>query len=420
MQEKASTTPSVKIEMLGKFSVSVDGKMLTDGSDRKRQMWYMLQYLIANRNKSVSQESLIDLLWEDKDSENPVNALKNLVYRVRSLTKEVCPGQNIELIISKNNAYCWNNSLDCFVDTEEFEKCAGQAAVVQLSALESAAASAASKEPQTALKDEEQLALLRRAVELYSGEYLPGSSMQDWVIIESAHLARLYFNSIHRLVDLLSVRGLNEEIISVCEKAISIYPFEESLHELLIRAYISAGQQAKAMSHYQYISDMFYEKMGVKLSKNLRGLMNDLSKSMSGVENDLDVIKNDLSEQSADCAFFCEYEIFKNLYRVEARMASRFGQAVFVALISLEPADKLTLRMVNDIMAQLKIVIVGSLRKSDIVARYSNSQYVLMLPSLTYENGQMVLKRIIGRFEEVNRNRVAYLSTKLNPLSPIN
>ena len=40
----------------------------------------------------------------------------------------------------------------------------------------------------------------------------------------------------------------------------------------------------------------------------------------------------------------------------------------------------------------------GCLRAGDVVARYSGSQYVVLLPTCTYESGKMVLKRIEDNF----------------------
>jgi hypothetical protein len=42
-----------------------------------------------------------------------------------------------------------------------------------------------------------------------------------------------------------------------------------------------------------------------------------------------------------------------------------------------------------------------------------------MLPTLTFENGQMVLNRIVKKFSEGNKYREIRLSTKLNPLTPL-
>ena len=46
-------------------------------------------------------------------------------------------------------------------------------------------------------------------------------------------------------------------------------------------------------------------------------------------------------------------------------------------------------------MEHLNTSILNSLRCSDVFTRYSISQYLILLPTVTAEKGEMVLKRII-------------------------
>ena len=70
-------------------------------------------------------------------------------------------------------------------------------------------------------------------------------------------------------------------------------------------------------------------------------------------------------------------------------------------------------------MDKVKSAIQSSLRRGDVAALFSPSQYVLMLPTLTFENGQMVMERIIRRFKKDNPRLQAMLLHRLQPLDPI-
>ena len=70
-------------------------------------------------------------------------------------------------------------------------------------------------------------------------------------------------------------------------------------------------------------------------------------------------------------------------------------------------------------MDKLKACIFNSLRSSDIFSRYSVSQYILMLPTTSYESGERVLKRIAGEFQKSNNNDRIILQYKLQPLEPV-
>lgn len=107
---------------------------------------------------------------------------------------------------------------------------------------------------------------------------------------------------------------------------------------------------------------------------------------MHNVEMDLAAIKEDLGEVSRlPGAFFCDYAIFKNIYRVNARVMARSGMPIHIGLITVtdnrgEVPDVNTIKRV---MAELQALVVEHLRRGDTVAMYSSTQLVLMLPQTT-------------------------------------
>jgi GGDEF domain-containing protein len=54
-------------------------------------------------------------------------------------------------------------------------------------------------------------------------------------------------------------------------------------------------------------------------------------------------------------------------------------------------------------------VLVNGLRRGDVVSRYSDAQYVLMLPGANFEDSQMVMNRITAAFRKHK-----YIPVKLN------
>ena len=48
------------------------------------------------------------------------------------------------------------------------------------------------------------------------------------------------------------------------------------------------------------------------------------------------------------------------------------------------------------------MVLDRSLRIGDVAAKYSDSQFIVLLPSCPYEGGNMVAERIIRAFEQAN------------------
>ncbi len=391
----------VEIKMLGGFSIKRGNMVLTDDLRRTKQPWILLEYLIANRQTAISQEKLYELLWPDGDCESPSNALKNLIYRIRNLLEGLCHGGASDFIVFTRNNYAWNNEIPCTVDIEEFEQYFMEARM-------------------PGIPEDESIRFYRLATACYKGEFLPKSSSEDWVVFRNTHYARIYMECVQSLSTLLLKNGQHEETVALCEKAIGFEPFEEPVHEILIQAYLAAGYRQKAVDHYEYISNLFNEKLGVRLSGRFREHMEKIFETMSGTENDLAVISKDLNESTlSSSAYYCDYAVFRNLYRIEARFAERHNQSVLIALLTLSSSSpQPDPGRIVDAMSMLKDIILHSLRKGDVVSRFSNSQYLLMLPALRFENGPAVLNRIMEKFRKVYRHGDFSLSMKLNPLAP--
>lgn len=110
----------VAVTMLGGFRIRVDGNVLTDEINRSQKLWNVLCYLIAHRERTVPQSEFIELFWPEENSANPTNALKTLLYRVRSLLEPLF-GEGLEPILSQRGAYAWNPAIACEMDVDRFE-----------------------------------------------------------------------------------------------------------------------------------------------------------------------------------------------------------------------------------------------------------------------------------------------------------
>ena len=85
----ASDNQILRVSMLGGCSIAWGGRTIDDVSYRSRKPWLLLEYLITFRNRDISQEELVDLLYPNEKGANPTGALKTLVYRVRSMLEDL-------------------------------------------------------------------------------------------------------------------------------------------------------------------------------------------------------------------------------------------------------------------------------------------------------------------------------------------
>ena len=394
-------TQTIKVNMLGEFSISSEAGVckVSDKSGRSKKVLTLLEYLITFRGREIPQNELIEVLWPDEDSEEPENTLKTLVHRARASLEPLQVGKGRDLIVTRRGIYSWNNSYDTVVDVEEFAR------LCQLAEEGS---------------DEERLEHMLRALRLYKGDFLPKSTAELWAVALSTSYHTLYINTLHEAVRLLTERGRFEEIVDLCQKAASIDPYDEQLHLYIIRAMIKDGMQQAAMHHYQSVTRLYMDEFGITPSKELTELYREITRSVNLPEMNLHIIQEDLREaEKASTAFFCEFGIFKDIYRLLARATWRTGSGVQLALMTVEdPEKKLTAKQMTLAMSRLRDVISNSLRNSDVFSRYSVSQYILMLPDATMEDGEMVLERIRSNFHKLYPHMNLMFRYNCQPMEP--
>ena len=397
MKETApAVVKTITVTTLGGFSILVDGNLLTDSINRSKKLWSVLCYLIVHRDRNISQAEFIKLFWPGDHSANPVNALKTLLYRVRSLLDPLFPAE-LPPILSRRGSYAWNPSIECRVDVDRFE-------------------SLCTAVQDHGLSDDARLALYQEIVCLYQGNYLPKLANQPWVASKSKHYHSLYLQAVKAYAALLEHTGAFERMAQVCTQAIQFSPLNESLHVLLVRALLRQGKNADALSQYEKATDLLYRNVGVQSAGELRALYTEIMAVEQHLETDLEIIQSDLREPKLQVgAFVCEYGFFQEAYRLEARRSSRNGICVQMALltVSLPEGGIPPLSALNTTMDQLLDVLIQNLRLGDVISRYSGAQYIILLPAATLENGSMVMDRVLSDFHHQHRRNILKLTYRI-------
>ena len=70
-------------------------------------------------------------------------------------------------------------------------------------------------------------------------------------------------------------------------------------------------------------------------------------------------------------------------------------------------------------MGHLSNAVSSFLRRGDVYTRYSVSQYMLLLPSASYENGEMVMQRIIRNYKKAYLRKDLVIHYSLQAVTPI-
>lgn len=393
----------LEIQMLGDFVFRYKGKTLAGENVRAKQVWNLLEYIMVNRHKEISADGLIDALWQDREVDDPANALKNLAYRLRTILKKQLDLPRNDYIVYKHGAYVWNPEIPCRIDVDVFEN----------------AYKAAQEE---GLSQEEIRKYYEKAVFSYTGDLLPQAAYKDWIIPIEMYYQRIYMDATEKISDFLLAEKEYKEVEEIARNAIGIDPFVEANHENLIKAMIGSNQQKRAVEHYHSLCKLFYDELGIKPSDAISKLYQDAMDRNKAIEKDVSIIKEDLTEDSdVRGALCCNYEMFKTIYQLQARAALRSGRSIFIGLLTVKGKSSANLNktQLDETVELFKTTIVASLRKDDVVARYGRTQFLVMFANITSENTKMVLNRLIEKINESNYATGVRIYGQMQTLDPV-
>ena len=393
--------PTLQVQMLGQFTLRYGDRTISDSDDRSRRVWSLLAYMLYNHGRSFAQEELIHLYWSNNEkSADPGNALKSIFHRIRTALDKLQPGLGRLLIRRKAGRYFWNNAMPLSLDIEDFE--------AHFHAAEAAG------------DDDVRLAEYQAALALYAGDPLPRMTDEIWTIPIVAYYHSLYTRAAAGAIELLEKQERTAEAVALCRRAIHIEPYQEDLYEHLMRGLLRTGDMKGAMSVYEEMSELLFAHFGVMPSEMLRTLYRQATRTVNDRTLTMDEVCSQLAEPAPHGgAMVCEYDFFKILYRAEARSIARNGHSANICLLSVSGKDgeMLARRSLDPAMNNLQVLVQNNLRRGDVIARCSISQYIILLPQANYENSRMVADRLVSAFYRRYPHSPARLRYTVQPLA---
>lgn len=376
----------IRFELLGAFSYGEEGKQAHGAGAVKagKKALSFLQYLIVNHRRCISPEELIEKFWTEK-SKAPGNALRNMLFRVRNLLKEMFPGEE-ELFLTLPFGYMWSPGVRLELDAEQFEE----------------ACLEAGKMPENI--DPEQIL---KAIALYRGDFLLAND-SDWAMVSRQYYRALYLDACRAVLPLLYKKERWIEMTGICEQAYRIDFAVEEFTAYQMRALIALGQAERALEVYEAFQEKLEQEFGLLPGgqiEQIRALA--LGMGRNGLQAD-DIFRLICEEDQEQHAFFCTFEMFQNIVALEKRHLMRSGQSSTLVIVSLgkETAPATDSR-------RLERILLEGLRLGDPVARLEAGSYILMLAGVDKKNAQLVINRLDSSFHKVYRHSRARLTYQI-------
>ena len=391
---------TIRIRMMGDFTIYINAYQADHMVNKSRKGLAMMQYLIMNRDAQVSNRRLVSTFWPDESVANPESALKTLVSRMRTLLNQVSDGLG-SCIVSNRGSYCWRSLPGMIIDVYELED-----AFEQIS---------------KNLENEETLeSLYQKVLHLYGGDLLKDSELNEWAMPRAVTLHNQYVEAVYGYIELLKARGDDRAVIGVCRKALEVEPFEDHIHIELMSALLKTSATSEAKAQYDEVMYLHYHYLNAEPSKELKEFYRQIAEASSTIEFSLESICNDLAESANEHnAFVCDYSVFKEIYNVQMRNIERLGSTMFLVIVMVsklngQPMDSMKQ---GNIMNGLLEIMRMNLRKGDIITHFAPTMIAMMLPTVDYNTGDIVMERLKQKFYRKYPSSDVQFNYRMAPLS---
>ncbi|MBB3131552.1 two-component SAPR family response regulator [Paenibacillus rhizosphaerae] len=202
----------------------------------------LFAYLIYYRNKTVSKQTLIDLLWPDFNLKRATTQLHTAIYQIRKTIKT----SGIDLHIKFQDEGYRLEFGNVTLDIEDWEKALRSAPPVDPESLP------------------EHIAIMDK----YPGDFLEEHGY-GWAEPEQERTRLLWFDQAKRIAECCIHLGQQAEAIGLYQEMIRKMPYREEGYEGLMKLYASLNQRVGVRRLYQQMTTVFLEDYDMAPSKEI-------------------------------------------------------------------------------------------------------------------------------------------------------
>lgn len=236
-----------RIELCGTFSVELEGTRL-DEALPGRQGRLLFAFLVLNRDRPISRDRLIDLLWPSRPPADPDESLSALLSKVRRAVGANTLRGRTELTLVLSS--------DAWVDLEA----ARAAAELAESAL-------ARADPERAWPE------AHAALEVASRGFFARHD-NPWAQERSEEVEQLRLRALECVAAAGVALGGAESVAAerAAQEVITLAPLREPMYRLLMELLAARGDAAGALGHYEQLRVRLRDELGIAPSAAVRAL----------------------------------------------------------------------------------------------------------------------------------------------------
>ncbi|WP_019912813.1 response regulator [Paenibacillus sp. HW567] len=205
----------------------------------------LFAYLFHNRNRFVSKDSLIELLWPNTNLKKASTHLYTTVYQVRQCLKQA----EIELQISNvsgGEGYTLETG-NLLIDSSEWEK-----SILAQNAI-------------NPMNYEDH----QRLFDFYSGDYLSDYDYL-WAESERQRLRTIWLHHAMGIAEFYVDSGKIAEAVTVYQRIVQLQPYFEQGYLGLMKVYDSIGERSAVEDQYHILTELLNQELSIELPANIR------------------------------------------------------------------------------------------------------------------------------------------------------
>lgn len=243
----------LRIRLLGGFEIFAGSQEVRVDGWRLRKAASLVKLLALAPKCRMHREQLVAMLWPDLKVQAVTNNLHQALYVARrTLGSEVADLHDPHYLRFVGDELVLCQEPLPWVDVEAF-----RAATVTA-------------------RYEQTIGAYQQAIELYTGDLLPGDRYERWVEERRDELRELYLNLYAKLAGLHEVRGDHGPGIDALERIAAEEPLREDLHACLMRLYALSGRGDRASLQYEHLRRALRRELDVQPGEEVRSLHTEI------------------------------------------------------------------------------------------------------------------------------------------------
>ncbi|WP_018240168.1 BTAD domain-containing putative transcriptional regulator [Ensifer sp. BR816] len=230
--------------LLGGFAVRSTGGQTLNLPTAKVRL--LAAYLAVTPGQFQGRSKLCALFWEDRSSDQARASLRNALAAIRTVLGD-------HVLIASREAVMFDPA---YVSTDVYE----------LEALAKGDAGVAGVETAQ-----------RLSAAFLEGSTISGEELSEWIEFERTRCRNLSETLLGRAAEQLAATGEEAAAVALAQQLVSLDPYREKSHRLLMRLYAQQGERSLAIAQFQKCRQLLADELGTEPSPQTVALADELS-----------------------------------------------------------------------------------------------------------------------------------------------